>query len=168
MRYQCSPHHVNDAFYPIVEPNLACGGLRQRRAGGGAARQAGGDDRAFGSRSRRTIAPYLAALLSIPFEGRYPALEMAPSEQKERTIAALIALFVGLTQGRAGAGAAGGRALDRPDFARRVQPARRSDCTACARCWSSRSGPSSPRPGSAAPMSPRCRSTASDGVRRWR
>jgi predicted ATPase len=44
------------------------------------------------------ISPYLASLLSIPIEGRYPALEMAPSEMKERTIAALIALFVGLTE----------------------------------------------------------------------
>ena len=40
----------------------------------------------------------MPSLLSIPTEGRYPALEMAPSEQKERTIAALIALFVGLTR----------------------------------------------------------------------
>ena len=46
----------------------------------------------------RDIAPFLAALLSIPVEGRYPALEMAPAEQKERTIAALIALFEGLTK----------------------------------------------------------------------
>ena len=46
----------------------------------------------------KEIAPFLASLLSIPFEGRYPALEMAPSEQKERTIAALIALFAGLTK----------------------------------------------------------------------
>ena len=46
----------------------------------------------------KEIAPFLAALLSIPFEGRYPPLEMAPSEQKERTIAALIALFEGLTK----------------------------------------------------------------------
>ena len=27
MRYQCSPHHVNDAFYPISKPNLARGGF---------------------------------------------------------------------------------------------------------------------------------------------
>jgi predicted ATPase len=47
----------------------------------------------------REIAPYLASLLSIPDEGRYPVLEMAPSELKERTVAALIALFEGLTQG---------------------------------------------------------------------
>jgi len=44
------------------------------------------------------IAPLLAALLSIPSGGRYPALEMSPVEQKERTIAALLALFVGLTK----------------------------------------------------------------------
>src|ERR1700677_3349067 len=43
-------------------------------------------------------AALLAALLSIPFEGRYPALDMAPSEQKERTIGALVALFEGLTK----------------------------------------------------------------------
>jgi predicted ATPase len=34
----------------------------------------------------------------VPAEGRYTALEVAPSEVKERTIVALIALFVGLTK----------------------------------------------------------------------
>ena len=46
----------------------------------------------------KDIAPLLAALLSIPSEGAIPPLEMAPSELKERTIAALIALFEGLTK----------------------------------------------------------------------
>ena len=72
-------------------------GFVERRADRGAARQAGGDDRAFGVDAKE-IAPFLASLLSIPFEGRYPPLEMAPSEQKDRTIAALIALFEGLTK----------------------------------------------------------------------
>jgi len=44
------------------------------------------------------IAPLLAALLAIPCDGRYAPLEMAPAEQKERTIAALMALFKGLTK----------------------------------------------------------------------
>jgi predicted ATPase len=44
------------------------------------------------------IGPLLAALLSIPVEDRYAPIEMAPSELKERTIAALIALFVGLAR----------------------------------------------------------------------
>ena len=46
----------------------------------------------------KDIAPLVAALLSIPVEGRYPPLEMAPAEQRARTIAALIALFAGLTK----------------------------------------------------------------------
>src|ERR1700674_185947 len=44
------------------------------------------------------IAPYLASLLSIPTEGRYPPLEMSPSELRHRTVAAVCALFEGQTQ----------------------------------------------------------------------
>src|SRR5271166_4802539 len=44
------------------------------------------------------IAPLLAALLAIPRDGRCASLETAPAEQKERTIAALMALFEGLTR----------------------------------------------------------------------
>ena len=43
------------------------------------------------------IVPFVASLCSVPFEGRYPPLEMSPAEQKERLIAALLALFEGLT-----------------------------------------------------------------------
>jgi predicted ATPase len=57
VRYQCSPHHVNDAFYPIT-----------------------------------------SQIRHAAIEGRYRPLEMAPAEQKERTIATLIALFAGLTK----------------------------------------------------------------------
>ena len=73
----------------------------------------------------KEVAALLAALLSIPFEGRYPALEMAPSEQKERTIARAGRAVRRIDQGRPASGAAGGRPLDRPDVARRLQPARR-------------------------------------------
>ena len=97
VRYQCSPHHVNDAFYPITSQIWhAAGFVSVERA---AARL----DKLEAMIARsgldaKDIAPLLAALLSIPDEGRYPALEMAPAEQKERTIAALIALFAGLTK----------------------------------------------------------------------
>jgi len=93
-RYQCSPHHVNDAFYPVI-------GQIWR-----AARFVSGEPAATRLDKLETmiaraglesseIAPYLASLLAIPTEGRYPALEMAPSEVKERTIAAMIELVVG-------------------------------------------------------------------------
>ena len=97
MRYQCSPHHINDAFYPITSQiwhaaSFVSGEPPAKRL-----------DKletmiALSGLDAKDIAPFLAALLSIPFEGRYPPLEMAPSEQKERTIAALIALFSGLTK----------------------------------------------------------------------
>ena len=98
MRYQCSPHHINDAFYPIsrqiwhaagfVPGELATARLDKLEA---MITRSGLDS--------GEIAPYLASLLSIPADGRYAPIEMAPSELKERTITALIALFVGLTQG---------------------------------------------------------------------
>ena len=97
VRYQCSPHHVNDAFFPITSQIRRAAGL----AGGEPAAARLDKLEAMIARSgleAKDIAPFLASLLSIPFEGRYPPLEMAPSEQKERTIAALIALFEGLTK----------------------------------------------------------------------
>jgi predicted ATPase len=97
MRYRCSPHHVNDAFYPIIgqiwhAAALVSGEPATTRLDKLEAMIA------LSGLEAKEIAPYLASLLSIPTEGRYPALEMAPSELKERTIGALIALFVGLTR----------------------------------------------------------------------
>ena len=97
VRYQCSPHHVNDAFYPITSHIWHAAGFFDGEPAGAKLDKL----EAMIARSRldtEGIAPFLAALLSIPGEGRYAALEMAPSEQKERTIAALIALFEGLTK----------------------------------------------------------------------
>jgi class 3 adenylate cyclase/tetratricopeptide (TPR) repeat protein len=96
-RYQCSPHHGNDAFYPVM-------GQLWRGAG-----FVSGEPPAARLDKLETmiaragleiveIAPYLASLLTIPTEGRYPPLELAPSEMKERTIAALITLVVGIAK----------------------------------------------------------------------
>ncbi|HTV26342.1 MAG TPA: AAA family ATPase, partial [Xanthobacteraceae bacterium] len=96
VRYQCSPHHVNDAFYPMTNQIWhAAGFVRDEQA---TARF----DKLEAMSARlglvaKDIVPFVAALMSIPNEGRYGPLEMPPSEQKERTIAALIALFEGLT-----------------------------------------------------------------------
>jgi hypothetical protein len=99
LRYQCSPHHINDAFYPIIGQIWHAAGFV---TGEPAASRL---DKlevmiALSGLESGDIAPYIASLLSIPTEGRYSALEMAPSELKERTIAALIALFLGLTKGQ--------------------------------------------------------------------
>jgi class 3 adenylate cyclase/tetratricopeptide (TPR) repeat protein len=97
LRFQCSPHHVNDAFYPFANHIWQSAGF----VGGEPASARLDKLEAMIARAGLTpgdIAPWLASLFSIPFEGRYPRLEMAPSEQKERTIAALIAQFVASTK----------------------------------------------------------------------
>ena len=97
MRYQCSPHHVNDAFYPIIGQIWHAAGFVGGEPAAARLDKLEAMIALLGS-EREGDRAFLASLLSIPAEGRYPALEMAPSEQKERTIAALIALFVGLTK----------------------------------------------------------------------
>ena len=97
MRYQCSPHHANEAFYPIVGQIWHAAGFASGEPGAARLDKLEAMIELSGLEAK-DIAPYLASLLSISREGRYAALEMAPSEVKERTIAALIDLFVGLTK----------------------------------------------------------------------
>jgi class 3 adenylate cyclase/tetratricopeptide (TPR) repeat protein len=90
--YQCSPHHVNDAFHPIVSQIWrSC--------------EFGNDDapaarleklEAMVRRSRLEpdeIVPFVAPLCSVSLEGRYTQPAMSPAEQKERLIGALLALI---------------------------------------------------------------------------
>ena len=96
-RYQCSPHHVNDAYYPIANQIWHAAGFSSGEPGANQLNKL----EAMISRSRLDpveIAPYLASLLSIPFHGPSSELETEPSQRKERTIAALIELFTGLTK----------------------------------------------------------------------
>ncbi len=89
MRYQCSPYHANNPFYPIAE--------QIRRAAGFVGNESAATrlDKleamaALSGLNGPDVTPFLAALLSVPTEGRYPRLELPPSEVRERTIAALI------------------------------------------------------------------------------
>jgi class 3 adenylate cyclase/tetratricopeptide (TPR) repeat protein len=97
VRYQCSPHHVNDAFYPITRQIWHAAGFLSSEPPTARLDKLEAIIAQSGLESKES-APLLASLLSIPFEGRYPPLEMASVELKERTIAVLIALFAGLTK----------------------------------------------------------------------
>jgi class 3 adenylate cyclase len=92
LRYQCSPHHINDAFYPVI-------GQLWRGSDFVAGEPAGTrlsklekmlETTGLGSLE---YVPYLASLLAIPTGQRYPPLDLEPSESKERTIATLIAMI---------------------------------------------------------------------------
>ena len=50
----------------------------------------------MGASRVQTVAPLFAALLSIPFGGRYPPLALSPTQQRRRTLAALLDQFEGL------------------------------------------------------------------------
>ena len=94
LQYQCSPFHSNSAFYPIIEQFENAAGFahddtpRQRIAkmeamlGKAQANEA-------------EAAPLYAAMLSLPAE-HYPALQLSPQQQKERTIAAQVAQVTAL------------------------------------------------------------------------
>jgi class 3 adenylate cyclase/predicted ATPase len=97
LRYQCSPHHSNQPFYPVIGQIWHAAGF----SAGEAASDRLDKLEEMIARSRldpANVAPYLAALLSISTQGRYDALDLEPSIVKERTIAALIAMLGGLSR----------------------------------------------------------------------
>ena len=97
LRYQCSPYHTSSALRPFI--------AQLERAAGFKA-----DDTpeqrldkleavlAMGASQVQTVAPLFAALLSIPFGERYPPLALSPTQQRRRTLAALLDQFEGLAR----------------------------------------------------------------------
>jgi predicted ATPase/class 3 adenylate cyclase len=89
LRYQCSPYHVNSVLRPFI--------AQLERAAGFKA-----DDTSeqrlekleailsMGVSRIQAVAPLFAALLSIPVGVRYRPLALSPSQQRRRTLAALL------------------------------------------------------------------------------
>ena len=98
-RYQCSPYHANSALRPVIEQLERSAGFKV-------------DDTAEARLEKlesllaqsaspvQTVAPLFAALLSIPFEDRYPKLLFSPAQQRRRTLAALLDQFEGYARKR--------------------------------------------------------------------
>jgi class 3 adenylate cyclase/predicted ATPase/ABC-type transport system involved in cytochrome c biogenesis ATPase subunit len=97
LRYQCSPYDTNSALRPFI--------AQLERAAGFKA-----DDTseqrldkleallAMGAAQVQAAAPLFAALLAIPFGERYPPLALSPTQQRRRTLAALLDQFEGLAR----------------------------------------------------------------------
>jgi class 3 adenylate cyclase/tetratricopeptide (TPR) repeat protein len=95
--YQCSPHHVNDAFYPIVGQVWRAAEFASEEPSG--VRLAKLEDMVRRSRLEpREIVPFIASLCAVQLEEPYEELETPPAERKERLIGALLALLEGLTK----------------------------------------------------------------------
>jgi predicted ATPase len=96
LRYFCSPQHTDSAFHPII-------GQMERAAG------LAHDDKpqakldkldavlAQTSTSMEDAALF-AEMLSLPNDGRYPALELAPEQRRQRTLEALTLQLVELAR----------------------------------------------------------------------
>jgi len=96
---QCSPHHANSPLHPVI--------AQLERAAGFAPDDTAGIkldklERLLMESSSNIdrAAPLFATLLSLPFDGRYPALDLAPRDQKERILSALIDHLDGLAKQR--------------------------------------------------------------------
>ncbi|HXW48365.1 MAG TPA: adenylate/guanylate cyclase domain-containing protein, partial [Xanthobacteraceae bacterium] len=94
LRYFCSPQHTDSAFYPIISQMERAGGLAhddtpQARL-----------DKLDAVLAQTSTSPEDAALfaemLSLPNDGRYPALTLSPEQRRQRTLEALTAQVAGL------------------------------------------------------------------------
>ena len=97
LRYQCSPYHTNSALHPFIAQLERAAGFKaddtsEQRLDKLEALLAIGASRIEG------VAPLFAALLSIPFGERYPPLALSPTQQRRRTLTALLDQFEGLAR----------------------------------------------------------------------
>ena len=96
LRYFCSPQHTDSALYPIIS--------QMERAAGFAH-----DDTAQAKLDKldavlaqsftpRQDAALFAEMLSLPNDGRYPTLELAPQQRRQKTLEALTAQLEALSR----------------------------------------------------------------------
>ena len=96
LRDFCSPQHTDSALYPIIGQMVRAAGLAR-------------DDKpqakldkldAMLAQSSTTIqhAALFAEMLSLPNDGRYPALDLTPQQRRQRTLEALVFQVVALSR----------------------------------------------------------------------
>jgi class 3 adenylate cyclase/predicted negative regulator of RcsB-dependent stress response len=91
LRFQCSPYHLNSAFYPSID-NFE----RALKFGRDETAESKLDklEALIVTRYGRPLADvrFIASLLSIPYEQRYGALQMTPQKFKDETLRTLVDL----------------------------------------------------------------------------
>ena len=96
LRYFCSPQHTDSALYPIISQMERAAGLVHDDTA-----QAKLDklDAVLAQTSTSIQdAALFAEMLSLPNDGRYPALDLAPEQRRQRTMEALIVQTEALTR----------------------------------------------------------------------
>ena len=87
LRYFCSPQHINSAFYPIISQMERTAGFAHDDTA--QAKLDKLDNLLAQSSTPREDVARFAEMLSLPNDGRYPTLELAPQQRRQRTLEAL-------------------------------------------------------------------------------
>jgi class 3 adenylate cyclase/predicted ATPase len=96
LRYFCSPQHADSALYPIIGHMERAAGFRHD-ATPEVKRDKLDALLAQTSTSGHDLALF-ADMLSLPNDGRYPALGLTPQQQRQKTLQALVSQMEALTQ----------------------------------------------------------------------
>ena len=94
LRYFCSPQHTDSALYPII-------GQMERAAGlldGDKPQQRVDKLDSLLAQTSTSVqdAALLAGMLSLPNDGRYPTIDLAPEQRRQKTLEALVSQLAGL------------------------------------------------------------------------
>jgi class 3 adenylate cyclase/tetratricopeptide (TPR) repeat protein len=96
LRYFCSPQHTDSAFYPIISQMERAAGLAHDDSP--QAKLDKLDALLAQSATSAQDAAFFADMLSLPNDGRYPALDLAPELRRQRTLEALTSQLAGLAR----------------------------------------------------------------------
>ena len=111
LRYFCSPQHTDSALYPII-------GQMERAAGfvhddSPQAKLDKLDALLAQTSTSNQDASLFADMLSLPNDGRYPALDLTPEQRRQRTLEALVSQMEALARSKSCADDLRGCTLDR-------------------------------------------------------
>jgi class 3 adenylate cyclase len=95
LRYFCSPQHTDSAFHPIINQMERAAHLAHDDSP--TAKLDKLDGLLAQTSTSKQDAALLAELLTLPNDGRYPALDLAPQQRRQQTIEALISQIQMLT-----------------------------------------------------------------------
>ena len=96
LRSFCSPQHTDSAFYPIIGQMERAAALSRNDSL--EAKLDKLDAMLAQSSTSAQDAALLAEMLSLPNDGRYPAIELTPQQRRQRTLEALVSQIVALSR----------------------------------------------------------------------
>jgi class 3 adenylate cyclase len=96
LRYFCSPHHQDSALFPFIAQLERAAGFEREDTP--AARLEKLEALVATNAPAESDLQLVAELLSVPLDGRYPALDLTPQRKKEKTFEALLRQLAGLAR----------------------------------------------------------------------